>query len=320
MILTPSRLTLAVGVVVTLILLTLGWRGYARTREPLNESIATLRERLSEARAEQVRQVRLEETLQELAQGTLGADRETVDHELRSRLNRLGEQIGLSGLVVNTTRFSAKQSPAKRQLSSRGERELQDAVDFVELEGSIAGEGTLAQAIELVNSIQTAPWHKRVDQVSLHPRDNGDRFEVSVRLTTLFIPAWTPSELPVDPERPPPIDAYVALVDNNPFRLPPPPVVETPTPQVTQPLPQPPPSRFPYADWMITGVVDGPGGPEVWLRNRSSAETRQLTIGQRIHDLEFISSTGEAARFRQGDQEVQVRVGQSLATRVTLGL
>ena len=44
---------------------------------------------------------------------TLGGDLETVDHQLRSRLNRIGEELGLEALTVGTGRVRRLATPAK---------------------------------------------------------------------------------------------------------------------------------------------------------------------------------------------------------------
>ena len=136
---TPSTLRLLgiAGAIVALAGLTWIGLGYRRDRGPLVERIDKIRGYVADARAEQRRHDVVLEDLQALAEHTLGGDRETVDHRLRSHLNRLGEAIGLSGLSVNTSRYAARSSPARAAFTARAERQVRDEVDFVEVEATV---------------------------------------------------------------------------------------------------------------------------------------------------------------------------------------
>ncbi|MHC5001616.1 MAG: hypothetical protein ACYTJ0_00690 [Planctomycetota bacterium] len=287
--------------------------GYRRDRAPLVERIGEIRGYIDDARAERRRHDAVLEDLQALADRTLGSDRETVDHQLRSRLNRIGEAIGLSGFSVNTSRYAARPTPARSAFSARAERAVRDEIDFVEVEGSLSGEGSLEQALRLVHEVQAEPWPKRIDQMRLNPRDNGARFDVTMRLTTLFLPDRGP-ESPPSLDRP--LDegfqAHAPLAQVNPFRLPPAPEPPTqPAPEVVVQAP-PTPVGPDWTQWTVTGVVEGPTGVEVWMLHPATGESRRLASGDPLDGLELVSAAGDRARFRRGASEFTVRVGATL--------
>lgn len=188
--------------------------------------------------------------LQAITDRTLGPNLESVDHRLRTRLNRLAEQAKLQGVSVGTEGAGQpKLSPARSMF--RAYKSLRDEVDFVEVQGWISGVGALADVVRLITAIEAEPWIKRIDQVRLDPRDNGARVNLSLRLTTLFLPGREPK--PEQPAQPPSAELqsrFAALVSGNPFRVPPkpePPKVEQPAvPAPPAAPPQPPP--FPFGE------------------------------------------------------------------------
>lgn len=248
---------------------------------------------------------------------TLGDSLEIVDHALRSRLNRIGEGVGLAGLTVSTGRTAALASPARQRYRNSGaDRALRERVDFVEVEGSVGGEGTFEQALRLLHTIQREPWLKRIYSVRLDPRDNGARFTMTVRLVTLYVPGRAPhpdADLSAGVEDVPPFEAFTQLAAANPFHVPPPPAPpprdEDPAPDTPDP-PKPPP--FPYQDWRLTGIVDGPLGVEVWLVNRNSGESRRLVIGDKVHEVVLLDAEGDEAEFARESSHFRIVVGQSL--------
>ena len=68
----------------------------------------------------------------------------------------------------------------------------------------------------------------------------------------------------------------------------------------------------PWAQWVLTGVASGPGGPEVWLLNPGSGESRRLAVGESLHEVMLVAAAGEAAEFRLHEERFTVAVGQSL--------
>jgi len=216
------------------------------------------------------------------ANRTLAGESQAVDHRFRTRLNRITEQVGLASPAVGTGGTSVRQSPARRLFSRRGaQRAFYDEIDFVELEGCVNGRGTLAQVLELIDRIEAEPWLKRIESV-------GQRM---TRLTS--------------------------LIGSNPFRLapdPPPPPPEPVQPEQTKPAPPPEP-EFPYGQWVLTGVAQGPDGAEIWLNSRKNQENRRLVVGDRIGDATLIAADGEFATFTIEESHFRIRIGGTLKDR-----
>lgn len=155
----------------------LGWLGwssldgiYLNQRAALKQRIGQLTSNIQRYEAGVEDQTRVAEALGRYADGSMGGDLETVDHQLRSRLNRIGEEIGMAGLTVGTGRARNLQSPAKSQFRLRGQRALRDETDFVEVEAWISGQAEFEQVLQLVHRVREEPWLKRIHQVRLWSR------------------------------------------------------------------------------------------------------------------------------------------------------
>ncbi len=256
--------------------------------------------------------------LQGFSDQTLGSDRETADHELRTHLNRLAEQLGLSGASVSTAGASAKLSPARNKFQRRGvQRELRELIDLVEIEGWINAEGTIQQAVALLDALATEPWLKRIDQVKLTAKDGGTRCGISVRLTTLILPGYRPaSELDVQPYESQRLARFASIVDTNPFALPKPePAAPVQVAENPEPAPKPKP-EFPYSNWALTGTAAGPDGVEAWLHQQATGETLRLLVGDSIGKAVLLAAEGENARFELNQQQFLVSIGTTLNDRV----
>lgn len=260
------------------------------------------------------RRPELQQRMQQFVDRTLGGDIETVDHRLRTRLNRLAEQLELNSISVTTSSPRALGSPARSRFRGVAVRHLRDELDFVEVPGSVAAEGTLTQVIELIDRIEAEPWLKHVHDVTIDPRDNGSRFTVRVRLRTLFMPGHRPEtepEAPYDRQR---LTRLASVMDENPFRLPPP---RAPEPEQRPAQPRQP-AAYPYDQWILTGVAEGSHGPEAWLTNRRSGESRRIESGETLQDIVLVSTRGEHAEFRQGEERFLVAIGSNLNDRQPL--
>ncbi len=248
----------------------------------------------------------IETDIQAYVDRTLGGDRETVDHRLRSRLNRLAEQLQLEEITVGTGRAVRRTTPAKREFSRR-DKALRDEIDFVELNGWVTATGSLRQVLMLVDALETDPWLKRIDQYRIDPKDNGERFSAMVRLTTLFLPGREPRSVASPPYDPAQFDRYGPLVNVNHYRLP------DPKPEATPASPAPPVDAL--AAWTLTGIVEAAGGAEVWLHNSSTNESHTLRAGESYNGITLISARGEMAVFSDGDIDFVLQVGHVLSDR-----
>lgn len=299
---------------------------YLTPRRAALEQIDTASATLSSHRKAQQDARAVNAELATIVDRTLGGNLETVDHRLRTRLNRLAEQSKLQGVSVGTEGSGTpKLSPGRSKFRAQSQRGLRDEIDFVEVEAWISGVGALDDVVRLITALEAEPWIKRIDQVQLDPRDNGARVAMSMRLTTLFLPGREPkAEQPVQPPSAELQSRFAALVSGNPFRVPPPPAPPPPTPpkvEAPQPAAPPPPPPFPFGEWALTGVAQGPHGPEAWLRHQPSGETRVLTPGQALDAAIFSAAKSEdgAAEFTLGEQRFIVVVGATMDQRSPAG-
>ena len=300
----------------------LGWLGwtpvrgmYLSDRVDLDQSILKLRDQVDRYRAGSDDHVIVTDAVRAYVDRTLGGDLESVDHELRTRLNRLGEEIGLESLSVSTGRVRRMESPARSDRAFRRHSELREEIDFVEVEASISGQGSLDKVLQLVDRIERQQWLKRVVQVRLQPRDNGERFAVTVRLVTLFLPDRFPAAMPVTEPRPGGLDRLGPLVSRNPFRLPP----KTVKPAPAAATPPPAVTPDPLGSWTLTGVVSGPQGVEAWLLEAASGRSQRMLVGQTFEQLLLVGAVGETAEFQLGDEHFRVHVGRRLSERDPAG-
>jgi hypothetical protein len=254
------------------------------------------------------------------ANRTLGSDAESVDHMLRTRLNHIAQVTGIHRSMVSTGQRHARTTPAEKLFPGRSDaaKAMRERNDFVEVEATISGEGSLAQAIELVDRIEAEPWIKKLAAVRLDPRENGARVDVSVKLTTLYLPgrAPDPQALAAYQYDRSSLDQYAAMIVLNPFRIPPPePVIEAPPVVVAVSAEPPPPPPFPYGQWALTGVAQNVAGPEVWLRHAATGEARRLGIGEGLHEAVFIAARGDVAEFDQNGNRFLVALGDPMDKR-----
>ena len=222
------------------------------------------------------------------------------------------EKETLAGLIgtlrSRRQEVAALGSPEGSSASLEDKRGEVIEADFVEVEASVSGVGSLEAAMRLVHRIEAEPWMKRVVQVRLQPRDNGERFVVTIRLVTLYLPGRTPArplETVADLGG---FERYQLLVRRNPFRL----AVE---PLTTPRQPAAPPPAAEQRKWVLTGVVSGPDGMEVWLLHAESGQSRRLLVGQSIEGVRLVSAAGDTAKFMFGEDRFTVPVGGPLRRR-----
>lgn len=308
---------LVAGVVTAAIVATLaggyivGAGSLSKRRAELEAARDTYRNALLQFRRERTERPELDAALQAYVDRTLGFDLASTDSALRGRLNRIGEELGLTDFRVATGTSTARGTPAKSEFRRTGaERELRDEIDFVELQATVSTEGSVEQTLRLLHRIEVEPWIKRIESVRLEERRDGERLRATIRLTTLFMPGKRgSSELRVADSELAAFAAYRPIVLANPFRMPRPP--EPPPAAVAEkPAPKPRPEPgFPYHQWRLTGVVSGPTGVEAWFRNAATGESRQLAIGDRLGDVEFVGFDGDLADLRRGEQAFRIQVG-----------
>lgn len=287
---------------------------------------------LTQARKARDGRPELDRRTQAVANRTLGPSLEVVDSEVRRRLNRVCEELGFTEFSVTTGRSLLKPTPAKREFRRAEERSLRDEADFVEVEGSVVASGRASQIYPLIYRIQAEPWTKRIESIRLDPTADGSALRMTLKLTTLFLPGKSANApLVPDPQALATAERYRALFESNPFRIPPPPaptapvtVATTPTqpspgansvsPAGTLPVPAPD-SGFPYGEWLVTGIVEGPSGPEVWLRHLPTGSQLTLQPGSAIGELIFRRVEYDFGVFELPGGTCRVQVGSNLTQR-----
>jgi acyl CoA:acetate/3-ketoacid CoA transferase beta subunit len=80
---------------------------------------------------------------------------------------------------------------------------------------------------------------------------------------------------------------------------------------------------FPWNEWALTGVAQGPAGAEAWLLHKPSGQTRVLAVGQTLDAAALsgvqIDAQGDAAEFTLGKQRFRVAVGATMDQRTPNG-
>lgn len=286
---------------------------------------------LRTVRDERSRRPALDARLQAAVGRTLGERTDAVDTALRARLNRIVEETGVRDLMIATGAAVERKSPARQEMMRLSlPRSMRDEPDFVELRATLSGEGAADQVLRLVHRIAVDPMLKRVEALRLEPVKDGTRIRVAMRLSTAFVPGREPAALPGPPgaEAIAGFSRYAPLAARNPFRVPPPPAATPPSrlasategasaaaPAQAAPAVDAGPGGFPYGDWLLTGIVQGPAGTEAYFRNAASGEGRILRLNESIAEFAFVGLDADAARIAAGGATYRLRVGESLEAR-----
>jgi hypothetical protein len=291
---------------------------------------------LTQARTVRDGRAALDGRVQSVADRTLGSSLEVVDSEVRRRLNRACEELGISEFSVTTGTSVAKATPAKREFKQSTERALRDEPDFVEVEATVNAAGRAGQMYRLIHRVQAEPWLKRVESLRLDPSADGSQLRMTLKLRTLFLPGRPPAKpLMLDPQALTSAERFNSLFESNPFRIPPPPVAAAP--QTVQKTPTGgiatapngasqgandtsivvpnPDSPFPYGEWQLTGVVDGPSGAEAWLRHLPTGSQLTLQPGAAVGELIFRRVEYDFGVFDSPGGTCRVQVGSNLTQR-----
>lgn len=302
-----------------------GWSAYSGRRRALDAEIVRYREGLDAREVELADAPRLRKRFDELADISLGASEEEANAVLRRALNEMAAHVGLRRAQVSTSTSRPQVNPATRsRLREFRAREVRERPDFHALSATLTGECSLEQAVRTIALLNAQPWVCRIDGVGLRVLGRErESVDLSVTITGVFVRGgrsrstdesaariWSPiDDAAIDPWR--------AIVAKNVFREPPapprPPDRERPV--VEAPPPPPPPAAPSLADWRITAVVQSPSGPELWIVNTRSGETRTLAPGAEVLGATFVTGSGEVARIRIGEDVFEVRLGSTLAER-----
>ena len=328
--------TVAIGVVVgASVGYLVGEKRFAAERVERLGKIELYRQVLTDAVAKQKERPQLDAKLQAFVDQMLGPSLETVDSEVRRRLNRACEELGLNDFSVTTGTSIARQTPAKKEFRGREAVKLRDQIDFTEVQATVLATGSVDRIYNLIFRVGAEPWLKRIESIRLTPQSDGQAVRLSLRLTTPFMPGRSAGKpLVADPSRLQAAERYGALFASNPFRVPPPPVTPTAVataapsgaavtppaapanPQPTAPAVPAADPGFPYGEWQITGVVEGPSGAEVWLRHLPSGSTLAIQPGTAVGELVFRRAEYDgSAVFDSPAGVCRIQVGTNLTQR-----
>ncbi|MFI4872818.1 MAG: hypothetical protein ACIARQ_13465 [Phycisphaerales bacterium JB061] len=248
---------------------------------------------------------------------TLGPTGELAEHRLRSLLTDLCGQGGLREYVIACREPKAIGNPAAGENPAEFNREMRRQADFLAIETSVTGQGTLEACMHTVALLEAQPWLHRVSGISIQPRGK-DRaeFDLSAQVVTIVMPdlaTETTGEsaqvVPVDRGR------WVAVTSRNPFIAAPPP--PEPVVEVAQQAPpaNPKPKPKPLGDWVVTGVMRTSDGGEAILSNRKTGESRVLTPGGEVMGMKVSSILVGEIVMMEGQSGYRVALGRSLAER-----
>ena len=304
------------------------WSWYSGERGKLDAEIARYETGLESREVELLDAGKVKKSFDALCAISLGATEEESNAAIRRALNEMAAFVGLKQAAVSTSSARPVINPAAkarlREYSARAERERPD---FQAISATLTGEGSLDQAVRTVALLDSQDWVCRIDGFGMRAfGKEREGIDLSVTVTAMFLPgrrtaigAETGGRIwsPIDEAR---LDPWRAIVSKNVFkepRPPPPPPVQ-PQPEATaiaQAAPPPPPPAPSLADWRVSAVVQGRGGPELWIVNQKTSETKMLAVGSQVLEAVFVTGSGESARIRIGQDTFEVRLGSTLAER-----
>lgn len=305
------------------------WTWYSGERGKLDTEIARYASGLDAREVELLDAGKVKKEFEQLCSISLGATEEESNAAVRRALNEMAAYVGLRKAAVSTASARPVTNPAAkaklREYNSRTERERPD---FYSISATLTGEGSLDQAVRTVALLDSQDWVCRIDGFGMRAfGKEREGIDLSVTVTAMFLPgrkavlgAETAGRIwsPIEEAR---LDPWRAIVSKNVFKEPPPPPPPpaAPQPQPTavaqEPPPAPPVPQPSLADWRVSAVVQGRGGPELWIINQKTSETKMLGVGSQVLDAVFITGSGESARIRIGQETFEVRLGSTLADR-----
>lgn len=313
-----AALCLAAGV--------LGWKAYrafyADERDALLQQIRGFRADAASYEKELDKQRAVRERLNAIASTTLGKQFPRVEHRLRTGLSRVGQDAGLTEVVVSSSAAETQRNPAAtaKGMNTGMSKRLTRSAEFAIVKAQVKGTGSLPQVLQALATYEAQPWIHRVQSMSIRPvgRER-DRFELRLDVSVLWVPdlaADDPNDPPIVSPGDAGVQAIAAIAGKNIFRVPPAPapekaVARQPAPE--RPKGDPPPA---WADWKLTGIVSGRRGTEALLVNTRSGDRLALPPGGAVLGATLVSGSGEEAVFELEGARWRVRTGATLADRV----
>ena len=283
-----------------------GYKVFGGERASIERGIEGQRGFLQAVRTQRLGAEDLEARVAELGNLTLGGDQETVDNAFRNRITSLMDECGLGPRTFSINRIMAYETPAKKEFKrTNTQRKYRDEKDFVQISGSLRGVGTFKQVIRFIHRLDAEPWLKRLEVIRIQPEGGGRRVSLSMRLSTVFMPAVEPAGTFIEPNPSWPFERYSNLVASNPFLTPK--KAEKPA----RPVVAPPPVD-PRSQWKLTSIIDGPDGVEAWFSNIATQETAILEPGESLAGCVFNGADLDIARFAANTETFRILIGFTL--------
>lgn len=309
----PAALVGAIGALLW------GGRWYSAKRSAILEEVTRYASGLDNRDQEiSAGDIKLRAQLTGFAATSLASTSEEVEAELRTTLNQIMGHVGLQKPRVSSGSAAPQRSPAAGLVRELPSREARGRPDFMIVPATVSGVGTFEQTVRLVALLRQQAFVHRIDQVSLRPVGaKHESVEVSVAFSTAFLPDISPkrgSDAKTWMTAAPETDGLVdRLSARDPFKP-----VASPISAEAAVAPPPPPvgSQAPSpAEWLITAIVSGVDGPEVWLAEGRSGRRAVLTPKEPVEGVELVSIEGDAATVRVGGGLFVIRLGGLLTDR-----
>lgn len=247
---------------------------------------------------------------------TLGPTGELAEHRLRALLTELCTQGGMKEFVIACREPKAIANPAAGEGPVEFGREMRRQPDFLAIETSVTGRGSLEACLHTVALLESQPWLHRVSGVSVQPRGQ-DRieFDLTAQLVTIVMPDLaeesTGATAVVAPVQ---TSEWATIAARNPFVEAPP--VAAPVVEVASAPPAPEaPLPMPLSDWVVTGVMRTNAGGEAILSNRRTGESMVLVPGASMMGMQVSAIEVGEVVMMEGQAGYRVALGRSLAER-----
>lgn len=261
---------------------------------------------------------RIREELSAIESTTLGPTGELAEHRLRALLTELCGTGGLAEFVIACREPKAVANPAAGENPVEFTREQRRKPDFLTIETSVTGRGSLEACMRTAALLEAQPWLHRVSGVSIQPRGKERReFDLTAQVVTIVMPDLSTPETGAHASVAPAQGSeWLAVAARNPFvpAADPPLVLVAASPEIeTSGVPQQPPR--PLSEWMVTGLMRTSGGGEAILSNTRTGESLVVAPGREILGLIVSAvSTGEIV-VTEGEAGYRVALGRTLAER-----
>ncbi len=308
---------LAVGVGITFLVILSAFRTvYIRPMSEMRKTLKSWHEGKDLMQRSLADAAQVHRSLVAIEETALGPTGELAEHRLRALLTDLCTSGGLREYVIACREPKAVGNPAANENPMEFSREMRRQADFLVIETSVTGSGSLDACMRTVALLESQPWLHRVSGVSLQPRGKERvQFDLSAQLVTVLMPDLASDHtgdsavvVDVDPS------AWASVIARNPFVVAPP--LPEPASAVAEVAPEPTRAKpKPLGDWMVTGLMRTSGGGEAILSNTKTGESRVLIPGAELLGMQVSTILVSEIVMMEGESGYRVALGRTLAER-----